>query len=69
LRLLFSDQGFELEQLGYESVLPGVGIVSGYTRRKRRPRLYTVLAAIPWLRRNVWLLGRRGETLTLGEPR
>jgi SAM-dependent methyltransferase len=59
-RLLFFDQGFEIERLGYESVVPGVGILAGYTRRKRRPRLFALLAAVPWLRRNVWVLGRRG---------
>ncbi len=69
LRMLFSDQGFEVRRIGYESVLPGVGIVSARTRRKRRPRLFGLLAEIPWLRRNVWLLGCRGETPTLGEPR
>jgi SAM-dependent methyltransferase len=62
-RLLFADHGFVVEHIGYESVIPGVGILSGYTRRKRRPRLFALLAAIPWLRRNVWLLGHRGETL------
>jgi SAM-dependent methyltransferase len=67
-RLLFADHGFEIERLGYESVLPGVGILSGHTRRKRRPRLFALLAAVPLLRRNVWVLGRgaapvEGETL------
>jgi len=59
LRLLFADQGFSIERLGFESVLPGVGIVSRYTRRKRRPRLFALAARVPWLRRNVWLLARR----------
>jgi SAM-dependent methyltransferase len=59
LRLLFADQGFSVERLGFESVLPGVGIVSRYTRRKRRPRLFALAARVPWLRRNVWLLARR----------
>lgn len=58
-RLLFADQGFEIQRLGYESVLPGVGIISARTRRKRRPRLFALLAAIPGLRRNVWLTARR----------
>ena len=30
-RLLFADQGFEVDRLGYESVMPGTGIVSRYT--------------------------------------
>ncbi len=58
-RRLFADQGFVVERVGYESVLPGVGIVSGYTRRKRRPRAFAVIAQVPWLRRNVWVLARR----------
>jgi SAM-dependent methyltransferase len=62
-RLLFADQGFAIQRLGYESVLPGVGIISARTRRKRRPRLFVALAMLPGLRRNVWLLGRRGEPL------
>ena len=38
-RKLFEDQGLRVEQLGYESVMPGSGIVSGWTKRNRRPRL------------------------------
>jgi SAM-dependent methyltransferase len=59
LRLLFADQGFAVERLGYESVMPGIGIVSRYTRRKRRPRTLGALARLPLVRRNVWLLARR----------
>jgi SAM-dependent methyltransferase len=58
-RLLFADQGFEVERVGYESVAPGTGIVSGYTRRKRRPRILALLARLPIVRRNVWILARR----------
>jgi SAM-dependent methyltransferase len=58
-RLLFADQGFEIEQIGFESVTPGVGIISARTRRKRRPRLFALLARLPFHRRNVWLLARR----------
>jgi SAM-dependent methyltransferase len=58
-RLMFSDQGFVIERLGYESVMPGTGIVSGWTRRKRRPRLLALAAWLPVVRRNVWLLARR----------
>lgn len=58
-RLLFADQGFEIEQVGYESVMPGVGVIAARTRRKRRPRLFGALARLPWHRRNVWLLARR----------
>lgn len=58
-RLLFADQGFAIERLGYESVAPGVGILSARTRRKRRPRLFAALALLPFHRRNVWVLARR----------
>jgi SAM-dependent methyltransferase len=58
-RLLFADQGFAVEQVGYESVMPGVGVLSGKTQRKRRPRLFSALAWLPFHRRNVWLLARR----------
>jgi SAM-dependent methyltransferase len=59
-RLLFADQGFEIERVGYESVVPGVGVISARTRRKRRPRTFALLAQLPFHRRNVWLLARRG---------
>jgi SAM-dependent methyltransferase len=58
-RLLFADQGFAVERLGYESVAPGSSVVAGLTRRKRRPRLLALLARLPFHRRNVWLLARR----------
>ena len=59
LRLLFADQGFEIKRVGYESVMPGIGVVSRYTRRKQRPRTLGALAWLPFVRRNVWLLARR----------
>jgi SAM-dependent methyltransferase len=58
-RLLFADQGFEVQNVGYESVTPGVGLLSARTRRKRRPRLFAALARLPFHRRNVWALARR----------
>ena len=58
-RLLFADQGFEVEKIGYESVMPGTGILSRYSRRKRRPRTLGVLAWLPVVPRNVWLLAHR----------
>lgn len=58
-RRLFSDQGFEVQAAGFESVMPGIGIVSGFTRRRRRPRTLNALAALPIVRRNVWILARR----------
>jgi SAM-dependent methyltransferase len=58
-RLLFSDQGFAVESVGYESVMPGTGVVSGLTRRKRRPRILTAAARLPIVRRNVWVVARR----------
>jgi SAM-dependent methyltransferase len=57
-RLLFEDQGFRVEQVGYESVMPGTGIVSGWTRSKRRPGALRVAAWLPAVRRNVWLTAR-----------
>ncbi len=58
-RLLFSDQGLQVRELGYESVFPGVGILSARTRRKRRPRVFAALALLPFHRRNVWALAER----------
>ncbi len=59
MRLLFADGGFEVLRVGYESVMPGVGLISARTRRKRRPRAFAALAWLPFHRRNVWLLARR----------
>jgi SAM-dependent methyltransferase len=58
-RLLFSDQGFDVLTVGYESVAPGVGLLAARTRRKRRPRVFAALARLPFHRRNVWVLARR----------
>ncbi len=58
-RLLFADQGFEVDHVGYESVAPGVGLISGRTRSHRRPRLFGLLALLPFHRRNVWVRARR----------
>jgi SAM-dependent methyltransferase len=58
-RLLFADCGFEVERVGYESVMPGTSVVSRRTRRKRRPRLLAAAAWLPVVRRNVWLVARR----------
>jgi len=55
-RLLFADAGFQVERVGYESVVPGTGVISGWTRKKRRPLAFRVIAWWPWTRRNVWLL-------------
>jgi SAM-dependent methyltransferase len=58
-RKLFEDQGFHVDHLGYESVMPGTGIAAGLTRRKRRPRALAALARLPMVRRNVWLVAHR----------
>jgi SAM-dependent methyltransferase len=58
-RLLFADRGFEVERVGYESVMPGTSIVSRRTRRKRRPRLLAAAAWLPVVRRNVFIVARR----------
>jgi SAM-dependent methyltransferase len=54
-RLLFADQGWSVERVGYESVAPGTSIVAARTRSNRRPFPFTVLAWLPVWRRNVWL--------------
>lgn len=58
-RQLFADQGLTVDRVGYESVIPGSSIVSGWTRSKRRPLPLRALAWAPFLRRNVWILARR----------
>jgi len=54
-RLLFADQGWTVEHVGYESVAPGTSIVAARTRSNRRPFPFTALAWLPVWRRNVWL--------------
>jgi SAM-dependent methyltransferase len=58
-RLLFEDQGFEVDRVGYESVAPGVGLLAGATRSNRRPAPVRAAAWLPMVRRNVWILARR----------
>src|SRR5918911_456461 len=58
-RLLFRDGGFEVEQLGYESVMPGTSIVSARTKANRRPAVLRAAAWLPFVRRNLWLTARR----------
>jgi SAM-dependent methyltransferase len=58
-RLLFADSGFDVQTVGYESVMPGIGLISQRTRRKQRPRLLAASAWLPVVRRNVWILARR----------
>lgn len=58
-RLLFTDQGFTIEQLGYESVMSGTSVVAALTRRKRRPGILQLAAWLPFVKRNVWLVARR----------
>ncbi|WP_028062464.1 class I SAM-dependent methyltransferase [Solirubrobacter soli] len=57
-RLLFADQGWDVEHVGYESVFPGTSIVSARTKDNRRPFPFTALAWLPVWRRNVWLTAR-----------
>jgi SAM-dependent methyltransferase len=59
MRLLFADAGYSVEQLGYESVMPGSSIVSGMTRAKRRPAPLRAAAWLPVVRRNVWVVARK----------
>jgi SAM-dependent methyltransferase len=58
-RRLFADQGLTVERAGYESIVPGSSVVSGWTRSHRRPLPLRALAWAPLLRRNVWVLARR----------
>ena len=58
-RKLFADQGLVVERLGYETIVPGSSIVSGWTRRKRRPLALRALGRVRFLRRNVWVVARR----------
>ena len=59
-RLLFRDGGFDVEHVGYESVMPGTSIVAARTKAKRRPAPLRAAAWLPFVRRNVWVLARRG---------
>lgn len=58
-RLLFADQGFQVVHAGWESVMPGTGILSGWTRGNRRPLPLRWAAALPLVRRNVVVVARR----------
>jgi SAM-dependent methyltransferase len=58
-RLLFADQGFEVERVGYESVMPGTSIVSRWGGRHQRPPALVAAAWVPVVRRNVWALAER----------
>jgi SAM-dependent methyltransferase len=62
-RRLFIDQGFDVQQAGYESVMPGTSIVSGWTRNNRRPAPLRAVSWLPLVRRNVWVLARRPEAV------
>jgi SAM-dependent methyltransferase len=61
-RLLFSDQGWDVERVGYESVAPGTSIVSARTKHNRRPFPLTALTWLPVWRRNVWIVARAPQT-------
>lgn len=59
MRRLFADQGFDVKTVSYESVMPGSSIVSGWFKRKRRPRALVLATWLPGWRRNVWILAQR----------
>jgi SAM-dependent methyltransferase len=61
MRLLFADQGFAVDRVGYESVMPGTSIVSRRMPGNRRPAPLRWAAWLPFVRRNVWLLARRSS--------
>lgn len=54
-RLLFSDQGWTVREVGYESVMPGTAIVSARMPDHRRPLPLRWAAWLPIVRRNVWI--------------
>jgi SAM-dependent methyltransferase len=58
-RMLFRDGGFQVERVGYESVMPGTSIIAARTRARRRPLPLRAAAWLPVVRRNVWLTARR----------
>jgi len=58
-RRLFVDQGLEIVESGYESVMPGTSIISGWLPSKRRPAPLRLAARARFVRRNVWILARR----------
>ena len=58
-RLLVADQGFEVDGVGYESVMPGTSIVAARMPDNRRPAPLRAAAWLPLVRRNVWLTARR----------
>jgi len=60
-RLLFADQGFDVQTCAYESVHPGVGIISARMPNNRRPAIVRASAWLPVFRRNVWVLARRPD--------
>lgn len=63
MRRIFEDQGFRIEVVSYESVMPGSSIVSGWFAAKRRPIPLVVATWLPGWRRNVWTLATRPTTL------
>ena len=62
MRRLWADQGMTVDKVSYESVFPGTGIISGYTKRKQRPLPFVLAAHLPIVRRNVWVLASRPTT-------
>jgi len=59
LRRLLTDEGLTVERIGHESVVRGVGIVSGWSPWHRRPWPFRLLARTRLARRNVWAVARR----------
>lgn len=58
-KLLFSDQGFDVQTAAYESVMPGTSIISQRMPDHRRPAPLRAASWLPIVRRNVWVLARR----------
>ena len=59
MRSLFADHGFDVEQVGYESLAHGISQIAARTGRNRRPRVFSLLVWLPFHRRNVWIVARR----------
>jgi len=59
MNALFTDQGFDIDRLGYQSIIPGSGIVANWTSSHRRPLPFRLAARVPWLRRNTFVVAHR----------
>jgi SAM-dependent methyltransferase len=61
LRQLFSDAGFRVRLSGYETVVAGSAVLSGFTSDHRRPAFLRTLGHLPFVRRNTWVLAEHAD--------